>query len=791
MSILNGLDAYICVTDPDTCEILYLNDRIRKSFGIESDAAGQFCFKILQNVNERCGFCPYFQLKKEPDKIIVWEQQEPVINKIFRKTAMLIDWSNGKKGHLEYGIDITDIVHTQKVLQYHDNMLTAYKNIAIAFSQNDKPFGDVITNIVSLVADAVSLDRVAIWRRWTKPDGSYASQIYRWDKDSGGSTLPTTKLDNIHYSKFAPDWDSIFSNGECLNGPVSQMHGGDIFKEYGTISAFLSPVFVNSHFWGVTIFEDRHKELVYDKEQADIMKSAAHLCVNAIIRKEMMFEIAEQSDFNRIIFETAPIGFAMFNENYNLIDCNEYMSNMCGVSKEYYIEHFYDLLPKYQTNEVLSTHKAREMMKRAFNGETVIDEWIHCKLSGELVPCEVTLIRIKRNDKFIGLGYVYDLHNIKKLEQSVIEAEDRVKLILDATPMSCNLWDRNLNIIDCNDAAVKLFGAKDKQDYVENFFKFSPEYQPDGQRSIEKADMYLKKAFDEGGCTCEWTHLFRDGTLIPVEIKFARLEYKSDYIVIAYMIDMREHKRMIDEIEMALFKIQEANRAKSDFLSRMSHEMLTPMNAIIGIMQLFKHQSGTENIKEYIDKIDISSRYLLRLINDLLDMSGMEDGTFSLTKSVFSFNKMFRDVLKEVGYLAIERRQNLLYDLDTAIPSSLLGDSKRLAQVIINLLTNAIKFTPEQGTINFSASLLGKDNEMAIIRVDVKDNGIGISEEEQNKLFSTFEQMDGGLTRKYGGTGHGLAFSKKIIELMGGKIWVFSENNKGSTFSFTCKIKEL
>jgi signal transduction histidine kinase len=152
---------------------------------------------------------------------------------------------------------------------------------------------------------------------------------------------------------------------------------------------------------------------------------------------------------------------------------------------------------------------------------------------------------------------------------------------------------------------------------------------------------------------------------------------------------------------------------------------------------------------------------------------------------------MFRDVLKEVGYKTIEKRQQLTYDLDSAIPPSLLGDSKRISQVIINLLVNAVKFTPEQGLLNFSACLLGKDKEAVILKIEVTDNGIGMSEEEQSRLFSAFEQLDGSRTRKYSGAGLGLAFSKRIVELMGGKIWVESESGKGAKFIFTCKVKEI
>jgi signal transduction histidine kinase/PAS domain-containing protein len=787
LNILNGLDAFICVTVPDTGEILYLNDRMKEQFGFKDDVIGKFCYKAIQKMDVRCDYCPYYQLEKNPEKVIVWEQYEPMVNKIFRKTAIYIDWPGGGKGHLEYGIDITDIIQTQKALEYHEKMLNAHKNIAMVFSQDNKAFEDIMTESVGLAVEAVGLDRIAIWRRWVEADGSHATQIYRWDKDSGSTTAPTQEIDDIHYSKFAPDWDNFFSSGECLNGPVSSIAtSGDVLKSYGIVSVFISPVFINNNFWGVAIFEDRCKELTYNKEQADLMKSLAHLCVNSIIREDMRLEISDQNHFKSTILSTAPIGFVVFDENLKFLDCNEYMPAMFEVTKEYYLEHFYELSPEYQPNGLKSFEKATEMMRRTINGEAVKEEWVHCTSAGEPIPCEVTTTRIKNKGKFIGFAYVYDLRGIKKLEKNVIEAEERVKLILDTCPFSCELMDRNFKIIDCNEVTVKLFGAKNKQEYMDNFFAFSPEYQPDGQRSHEKAAMFLEKAFSEGNSSFEWTHKLLDETLMPVKVTIGRLAYKNDYIAVVYTVDMREHELMVQKIENALFKAQVANRTKSEFLSRMSHEMLTPMNTIIGMTQLVKLQDEVEKIKDYVGEIDNASHDLLRMIKDLLDISNMEFNIFKLEQSAFSFNDIFNDVLKDINRFINQKQHTFTYDIDSSIPSQLMGDKERLKQVIFNILTNAVKFTPKHGQVSFKAIVLNEDNEKVTLQIEIVDNGIGISKEQQNNLFGIFEQVDGSHIRQHGGIGLGLAFSKRLIEMMDGKIWVESELGKGSKFIFTC-----
>jgi len=241
-------------------------------------------------------------------------------------------------------------------------------------------------------------------------------------------------------------------------------------------------------------------------------------------------------------------------------------------------------------------------------------------------------------------------------------------------------------------------------------------------------------------------------------------------------------------------EVEYLSRAKSEFLARMSHEMRTPMNAIMGMVQVIKMRGIPENISDYFYKIDTASQHMMRLIDDLLDISGIEYGVFKLTNSVFSFSSMVEALSQEVGYNASEKHQTLKFKIDPEIPLSLEGDEKRLKQVITTLLANAVKFTPEKGEISFEARALKeeepqKQNDTITLQIEVTDNGIGISKDQQSKLFTIFEQADGGITRKYGGIGAGLALSKHIVEKMGGAIWVESELDKGSSFFFTCKLR--
>ena len=248
-------------------------------------------------------------------------------------------------------------------------------------------------------------------------------------------------------------------------------------------------------------------------------------------------------------------------------------------------------------------------------------------------------------------------------------------------------------------------------------------------------------------------------------------------------------RQRTQQLEEQVIIAESASRAKSEFLANMSHEIRTPMNAIIGMTAIGK---GAHNLarKDYsFDKIEDASNHLLGVINDILDMSKIEAGKFDLSEEEFSFERMLQRVVNVVNYKVSDKKQKFKIYVDRDIPELLVGDDQRLAQVITNLVGNAVKFTPDEGAIRIGTYFLSENDGVCDIKITVTDTGIGISEEQQARLFKSFNQADSSTSRKFGGTGLGLAISKSIIEMMNGDIWVESELGKGATFAFTVKIK--
>ena len=329
-----------------------------------------------------------------------------------------------------------------------------------------------------------------------------------------------------------------------------------------------------------------------------------------------------------------------------------------------------------------------------------------------------------------------------------------------------------------SEGCLDLTGYTREEIMGENPVRFFDIVHPDDQEMIQRA-------FDETlniGLPFKATYriITKDGTIkwIWDTTNVTRFDDNGDpYMLEGFYMDITEQRRL----EAA----ETASRSKSEFLSNMSHEMRTPLNAIIGMTAIGKRAEDIEGKTHALNKIGDASSHLLGMVNDILDMAKIEANKLDLLPIEFNFEHMIEKVLTVIHFRVDEKNQQLTINLDKKIPQYLIGDDQRFSQVLINILWNAVKFTNSNGKINMDISLTAQLDSVCELRVDISDNGIGISPEQQLKLFDTFEQADNDTSRLYGGTGLGLTIAKRIVEMMGGNIWVESELGKGARFVFT------
>ncbi|MCL2820842.1 MAG: ATP-binding protein [Oscillospiraceae bacterium] len=502
----------------------------------------------------------------------------------------------------------------------------------------------------------------------------------------------------------------------------------------------------------------------------------------------------EANERAALMLDSSPLCTQIWDRQLNTIDCNEAAVRLYGFKdKEDYISRFItSCSPEIQPDGQRSDEKAVTLVNKAFEEGICVFSWTHKMPDDDiLIPAEVTLVRGKYKDDDVVFGYTRDLRSYHAMMQEMNEANERAMLMLDTSPLCTQIWDRELNTIDCNEAAVRLYGFKDKAEYVKRFIRScSPEYQPDGQRSDEKAVTLVNQAFEDGYCVFEWMHKMPDeNTLIPAEVTLVRGKYGGDDVVIGYTRDLRDYKAYLEQLEktqetrLAKEAAEAANKTKSQFLANMSHEIRTPMNSIIGFSELAQSDDIPDKTRTYLESINESAEWLLSIINDILDISKIESGSIKLEKIPFNLHDIFSRCRNSIQPKADEKEIMLYCYAEPNIGKKLLGDPTRLRQVLINLLSNAVKFT-NIGTVKLLATVTKSDENHISVLFEVKDSGIGMSQSQIDSIFDPFVQADDSITRKYGGTGLGLTISKSVVELMGGKIGIDSAQKVGSRFYF-------
>jgi len=504
--------------------------------------------------------------------------------------------------------------------------------------------------------------------------------------------------------------------------------------------------------------------------------------------KHAMSETREADERAALMMDTLPISCFMVrldnaqNGRAELkpIDFNQAALDLFGFSSRNEVfEKFHDIFPHPPEGSVVDVVYA--LGKVALYAGFSKFEYTLKNLNGALIPCDVTFVRVEYQGVPTLICFQNDLRpHINKIEAEKY-AHATTQMFLDAAPFFIEIWDKNLNLMDCNKSVLEIFGLKSRRDFIKNYFALCPEYQPCGTLSTIKIRNLLNDCLKNGTSRSEWIHTTLDGERLSVDVVYVRLKRGDEDILVGYSHDLRQIKTAIAE----KIKAREENQAKTQFLARMSHELRTPMNSVLGITEIeLQKKIHTPETEDAFKRIFNASKFLLTIINDILDLSKVQAGKIEIIPKVYHMAELIADTVQL--NLMVMRTKHIKFTLEVNenLPVSLVGDELRVKQVLNNLLSNAFKYTPE-GEVILKFDMDGDvgTGNFALVII-VSDTGQGMDANQIDTLFGAeFVRFNLDQNREVEGSGLGMAITHSLVKMMDGSIQVDSVPGKGSTFT--------
>jgi PAS domain S-box-containing protein len=882
---LDSVDMCVSVSDFDTGDIMFINKKMMKEFGLKEIQVDNMEPQSLQE----------FILKKQYNPMADSKGKSYENTDFFKCTTDLIESFKGRKININCYTNVAEIKLSEDRLQKQFSQQKLMSEISHSIIMNDSI--DVITNnIIKTTGEYFGKSMVFVYQY-----DEQNSQLIRtnyWSGEDSDCIIVPEKLpflvDEELYDEFTKNVGITISINEINTGSKYKM-----FANLGVKSFLAVPIYVLGDFQGVLLILDYVNFNSWSEGEILLAELISSVLSGVFSRYNIEKRLSDSNNVLNYIMENIPIGIFWKDREHNFQGCNDYFAKEFGCTKEEIIgKNDIDLFGKrigYSKMETDNKIINGDIENFSQDFEITINNkliWVHSykallqdnkfqfimglaenitdkkhkdyklkAISDFFVITKNPIVEMDSEFKFktfyhegfefagygmdelLGMSiYEYILEDdcefiksiintslekrthIKEREYRVLnksgcirfyvsdivavfDENDDIKAfrmtytditekksiqeelqlmssIVNSSPemIAYIKYDGTFEFI--NDATINITGYS-REELLEGTVKMLCE--PEMAKHLDKE--VLPKVLEFGSQNVEIDVITKSGEIRKLSFSVYLIDANSNRLVLI-TTDITENKflekNLMESIEIA----KNASNAKGEFLSRMSHEMRTPMNAIIGMTNIAKKSNDLIKKEYCLDKIDEASKHLLALINDILDMSKIEANKFELSVTEFEFEKMLIRVSNVVNFIAEQKSQEFIVNVDKDVPSKIIADETRISQVITNLLSNAIKFTPEKGTIILNTKVEYESDEYSTLRIEVVDTGIGISEEQISRLFNSFEQADGSTSRKYGGTGLGLAISKKIVELMGGKIWIESEVGKGSKFIFTANIEK-
>ena len=354
---------------------------------------------------------------------------------------------------------------------------------------------------------------------------------------------------------------------------------------------------------------------------------------------EMGRKISKATLFNQAVLKAAPFGLTIFDEKIRIIDCNDAVLKILNTTKQYYIDNFFEFSTEYQPNGQKTKERAFDLMKRAMQGETITLDWSHRTLENEIIPCELTVTCIENENEFTGLAFVYDLRNMKSMEEKILKAARLNKAIIDSMPIGMAIFDSTPRVIDCNPALLKLFDST-KEHIASRFYEdFSPEFLPDGRNALEEAYKITNRAIDGETVKTQWPHQTAKGESVPCELTLTHVQDEDEFIGLGFLYDLREIKNMSANLHEQ-GELLKTRLKQQELISEITKSFVSTVDTEILINDALKKVGDFLNISRLmIFNIDYEQKHSSLVYKYIAENTSMEalplNDTFSIISNVF------------------------------------------------------------------------------------------------------------------------------------------------------------
>jgi len=802
-NILDASPNLITVKDY-TGRYVYVNQAFLKFFGVAlQDVIGKQLSEFVAPDFDRATLARFAQEDKEklhagPIHLFSDESMPDSQGNVhwFQAGKLPLGASDGQHEHLlVIFTDITRRKAAEEALYKRDLLLRAVAE-ATSHLLTSTSYATSVTQALAALGKAADVDRIYVFENHAdlKTGEPLFSQRFTWARTTTLPRVDAAKLQNLPYLPDLAVWYTKLMTGQPIEGVAREFPTSERawFRLQGTLSTLVMPILIDGKFWGFIGFDDCQSEQAWSDSTRSILTTVASSLGGAIARQQIADQLRQQEQFMREVLDTIPSHIAVKDHAGKLVLVNESLANYLGATPAQLIGRAdVALIADWQApaSDGDEDDKLSEMQKETFTPlQNIVDphgnvRWFQSvKRPLILAAAQTKYVLANAQTKYV-VTVSTEVTERKQAENALATERNLLRALMDYLPDYIYVKDTQCRFVTANAAYLHRLGAACVESIIG---KTDFDFLPSSWVAADYADEQI--VIQSGTPILNRIELLAQDTYEdPLWVLTTKLALHDNQGAIIGLIGISRNitslKQVEDELRQAKELAEAAARVKSEFLANTSHEIRTPINAVIGMTSLLLDTGLTAEQREFVETIRTGGDNLLLIINDILDFSKLESGKLEVEAQPFLLTDCIETTLELFAANASEKGLELAYVIDERTPHAIVSDMTRLRQILVNLVSNAMKFT-QQGEVVLRVDS-ERQGDRYQLHFTVRDTGIGIPEERMNRLFQSFSQVDASISRKYGGTGLGLVISQRLCELMGGRMWVESSEGRGSTFHFT------